>query len=572
MDFTFNIGGAAGQGIDTIGDLLTRVFVKAGYYTFTIKDFESRIRGGYNFSQVRVSDRPVYAARSSIDVIIALTEEAITRQVDSLADGGVVIYDDAIPTKEKNECYLRLPLQRVAKEVGGSERMTNAAALGALTAILRFPFEFVSKTLESMFKSKGEKVVNSNIAVARALYEMTAQGFTGKCRVDLSSLGWGPSRDTLVLTGNTALALGAMAANVKWASAYPMSPSTSLFQEIVASAHRLRIGALQPEDEIAALCMALGASFAGARSIVSTSGGGFSLMVEALGLAAMTETPVVIYNAQRPGPSTGLATRTEQGDLLFVTFAGQGDFPRIVLAPRDPVEAFETAVRAFNLSDRYQVPVIILGDQYFADSSMNVARIDVSRVTIDRGKLEPTDKPGPYKRYLLTEDGVSPRAFPGDPGKIVVANGNTHLENGHITEDAAVRNAMVEKFLRKVPRIRSEMRPPALYGEEDADTTLLTWGSSWGPVYEAMNILSSDGVSVNQLHYCDVFPPRTEILRDLVKRNTRIISIEGNPSSQFAKLLQMESGVMIREHINKYDGRPMTTDWVLAQLREVGVR
>ncbi len=572
MDITFNVGGAAGQGIDKIGDLLTQIFVKAGFYTFTIKDFESRIRGGYNFTQVRVSDIPVYASNDEIDVIVALSKDAIVGKRDQLVDNGVIIFDESIEFTDIEQCHLPLPLEKTAKEIGGSTRMTNSAALGAVLSVLKYPIEMAAEALSVIFKKKGEKVIQPNIEVARAIYDIAQKHFKGECRHDLSTMRGGPSEDRLVISGNRAIALGALAANVKWVSSYPMSPSTGAFQDIMAVGNDLKVAALQTEDEIASLTMAIGASFVGARSLVTTSGGGFSLMVEGLGLAAMTETPVVIYNAQRPGPATGLPTRTEQGDLLFMAHASQGEFPRILLAPKDPLEGFHITRRAFDLAERFQVPVMILGDQYFADSAMNIPRIDVTNMTIDRGKLAPKEPDPEYKRFQLTEDGISPRAFPGDEGKIVVASGNTHREDGHISEDPEIRDAMVEKFMKKIPAIRAALSPPVLEGPPDADVTVLTWGTCWGAVFEAVNILAADGVSINQLHFSDVYPMRTERLEEVFGNAKRVISIEQNATSQFARLVRMETGLGVDERINKYDGRPMTANWVIARLKEVGVQ
>ncbi|MFW9889710.1 MAG: 2-oxoacid:acceptor oxidoreductase subunit alpha [Candidatus Thorarchaeota archaeon] len=571
MDITINIGGEAGQGIDTIGDLLTQVFVQSGFYNFTIKDFESRIRGGYNFSQIRVSDSPVHAPVDTIDIIVALSHDAIVGKRDQLIDGGVIIFDDSIQFEKLDPCHYPAPLEKTAKEIGGNVRMTNAAALGAVLAVTQYPFNLAEDALTGIFLGKGRKVVDANVKVARALYDLTIEKWNGTCIHDLSTLKVGPSKDRLILTGNRAIALGAMAANVKWVSSYPMSPSTGCFESIIANAERLRIGALQTEDEIASLSMAIGASFAGARSMVTTSGGGFSLMVEALGLAAMTETPVVIYNAQRPGPSTGLPTRTEQGDLMFMLNASQGEFPRIMLAPKDPVAAFDATTRAFNLADKFQVPAMVLGDQYLADQVMNVPPLDTSKVKIDRGLLAPEKMSEPYQRYKLTKDGISPRAYPGDKGKFVVASGNAHLENGHITEDPVVRNAMVEKFMNKIPHILKALNPPKIYGGQGADITLLTWGSTWGAAYEAMKTLSDKGVSVNQLHFCDIYPLRTQILSEVFQEAKKVVAVEQNVTSQFARLTRMETGLAVDHHINKYDGRPMTADYIITKLREGGI-
>ena len=571
MDINFNIGGAAGQGIDTIGDLLTQVFVQAGFYTFTIKDFESRIRGGYNFTQIRVSDKPVHASVDHADVIIALSSDAVVGQRDNLSEGGVIIFDEEIEFDDLEACHFRAPLEKTAREVGGNIRMMNAAALGAVIAVISFPFELVKQVLSDIFGRKGEKIVAGNVDVAKALYDLTKSNFSGTCKYNLETLEKGPSKDKLILTGNSALALGAIAANVKWISSYPMSPSTSVFMDIVAYSQQLKIGSLQSEDEISSLAMAIGASYAGARSMVTTSGGGFSLMVEALGYAAMIEAPIVIYNAQRPGPSTGLPTRTEQADLLFMAFSSQGEFPRIMLAPKDPLEAFDVATRAFNLADKFQIPVMILGDQYFADSVMNIPRIDVSGVKRDSGLLAKAGPDRDYKRYLLTKDGISPRAFPGDVGKTVVSAGNVHREDGHITENAEMRKLMVQKFMNKIPAIMTDLNPPEIYGIENAEITLLTWGSTWGAANEAMEKLAAQGVSINQLHFCDVFPLRTAKLREVFAQAKQIISVEQNITSQFASLVRMQTGLAVTQHINKYDGRPMTPEWIIHELKEGGI-
>ncbi|MHA2085044.1 MAG: 2-oxoacid:acceptor oxidoreductase subunit alpha [Candidatus Thorarchaeota archaeon] len=570
MDITFNIGGEAGQGIDTIGDLLTQVFVKAGFYTFTIKDFMSRIRGGYNFTQIRVSDKPIFSAVDDLDVIIALSHNAVSSPRNQLVDGGIIIFDDNVEFNALEACHYPAPLLRTAREVGGNVRMMNAAALGAILSILQFPFHLAEEALTAIFQRKGDKIVSGNVAVAKALYDQTSESFNGTCKHNLSTVKEGPSKYRLIITGSKALALGAMAANVKWISSYPMSPSTSAFEEVVSHARKLNIGAIQTEDEIAALGMALGASFAGARSMTTTSGGGFSLMVEGVGLAAMTETPVVIYNAQRPGPSTGLPTRTEQSDLLFMAFSSQGEFPRIILAPKDPPQGFDVAARAFNLADLFQVPVMILGDQYFADSVMNIAPFDTSKVTIDRGLFSQAGVKD-YKRHSFTRDGVSPRAYPGEKGKFVVSTGNVHFENGHISEDADVREAMVQKLMKKIPNILKALNPPEIFGKKGADFTLLTWGSSWGPVNEAMNLQSDEGVSVNQLHFCDIYPLKTKTLTDVFKKAKKVVAVEQNATSQFAKLVRMESGLAVDYNINKFDGRPITPRWVSEKLKEVGI-
>jgi 2-oxoglutarate ferredoxin oxidoreductase subunit alpha len=517
-----------------------------------------------------VSDKPIFSAVDDLDVIIALSHDAVTKPRNQLVDGGIIVFDDNVEFDSLEPCHYPAPLQKTAKEVGGNVRMMNAAALGAILSILQFPFHLAEEALTAIFQRKGDKIVSGNVAVAKTLYDQTSECFNGTCKHNLSTVKEGPSKDRLIISGSKALALGAIAANVKWISSYPMSPSTSAFEEVVSHSQELNIGTIQTEDEIAALGMALGASFAGARSMTTTSGGGFSLMVEAVGLAAMTETPVVIYNAQRPGPSTGLPTRTEQSDLLFTAFSSQGEFPRVMLAPKDPPQGFDVAVRAFNLADKFQVPVMILGDQFFADSVMNIAPFDASKVTVDRGQISKTGEKE-YKRYAFTKDGVSPRAFPGERGKFVVSSGNVHFENGHISEDADVREEMVQKFMKKVPNILNALKPPEIYGKKGADITLLTWGSTWGSVNEVMNLQSAEGVSINQLHFCDLYPLKTETLTEVFTQAKTVVAVEQNATSQLAKLVKMETGLSVNYHINKYDGRPMTAGWVLEKMKEVGI-
>ncbi|TFG07826.1 2-oxoacid:acceptor oxidoreductase subunit alpha, partial [Candidatus Thorarchaeota archaeon] len=415
---------------------------------------------------------------------------------------------------------------------------------------------------------KGEKVVESNLDVARAAYDYTKDYFKGKCTENLEELQKGPSEDRLLITGNQGIALGALAANLKWISSYPMSPSTSVFVEIVKHSEQFKVAAMQSEDEIAGLCMAIGASFVGARSMVTTSGGGFSLMVESLGLSAMSETPVVIYNAQRPGPSTGLPTRTEQADLLFMAFASQGEFPRIILAPRDPAEAFHITVRAFNLADRFQVPVMILGDQHLADSVKNVDRFDVSETSIDRGKIAESAG-GIYRRHEFTEDGISPRAYPGQKGFTVVSTGNTHNEAGHISENPDNRNKMVEKRLKKIPRILEVLHPPVYFGPTDASVTLVSWGSTWGAVNEVVE--SQSGTKYRQLHFSDIYPLRTDELKSAFEESDLVVTVEQNATGQFAALVQMETGRSVDRRITKYDGRPMSPHWLRSALQEASL-
>jgi len=570
MDVTLRIAGQAGQGLQTIGGILAHAFARAGLHLFTHQDYMSRVRGGHNFFQLRIADHPVGASRSTINVLVALTERAVTEHRDEVVQGGAVLYDgdELQVTCQGRECFA-VPLARIAGERGGSRVMVNSVAVGAVWGLFQADLALLRDEIAEHFARKGDQVVEGNLNAATAGYTFARENYGGSCCRPFQAQ---PGR-RLIVKGNEALPLGALAGGCRFMGAYPMSPSTGVTEFMAAQAERFGLVMEQAEDEIAALQLAVGAAFAGVRSMVATSGGGFSLMVEGLGLAGATETPVVIINAQRPGPATGLPTRTSQGDLLFVLHAHQDDFPRAVLAPGNAEEAFYTMARAFNIADKYQLPVIVLSDQHLADSYVTLEPFDLDRITIDRGDMLPPDEAdrlgGDYRRHEVTDSGVSPRAVPGRSHALVVTAGDEHDESGRLIEDAATRNQQMEKRMRKLEGLRKEMGGPKVFGDPSASTALLCWGSSYGAVREAVDTLNRESRPVRGVHVCDIWPfPRGRVKEALDGVETLII-VEANYTGQFARLLRMETGITADGCILKYDGRCFTTDEIVERFGEV---
>ncbi|MBM2824422.1 MAG: pyruvate flavodoxin/ferredoxin oxidoreductase domain protein [Dehalococcoidales bacterium] len=568
LGINFMVGGEAGQGVQSLGFLLAKVFARGGYHVFADQDYESRIRGGHNFFRVRVSDTRVAAITESLDILVVLNKESIDLHQGELAPGGVVIFDgEKIKDVAGNRRFLNVPLERLAEEKAGNKLMTNTIALGAALALVDYDFELVASVLTDHFGSG--QVAESNIRAARAGYEHVQAEFSNAFSRHFKPLA---TVKRMLINGNEAIALGAIAAGCKFVAAYPMTPTTSIIEYLAAKSKDYGMVMVPAEDEIAAINMVIGAAYAGVRAMTATSGSGFCLMVEGLGLAAMTETPIVIVEGQRPGPAIGLPSRTEQGDLQFVLHAHQGDFPRAVLAPATVADAFWATVKAFNLADKYQLPVIILTDHYLASSYSTVDVFDLSRVTIERGLLR-SDEGGElseYQRYKITGSGISPRAFPGQGKALVVADSDEHDEQGHPIEDALTRTAQMQKRLRKLISLKQEINTLPVYGPGDATTTLIGWGSTYGAIQEAVDIMRKDGKSVNMLHLNELWPfPATAVAETLGRtRNSYII--ENNATGQLAYLIKAETGRDVSGRILKYDGRPFTPANIAEAVRKEG--
>jgi 2-oxoglutarate ferredoxin oxidoreductase subunit alpha len=566
VDFNFMVGGEAGQGVQSVGFLLAKAFARNGYHIFADQDYESRIRGGHNFFRVRVKDSQVSAIAEPVDMLVALNKESIDLHRKELAAGGIAIFDGEKIRDISADRLFGVPLERLAEEKAGDKVMTNTVALGAALALIGYDLNILNTALMEHF-GKG-KVADSNIAAAKAGYEYTRIEYKGDFR-KLKPLS---EAKRMLLTGNEAICLGAIAAGCKFMAAYPMTPASSIMEYMAAKSKDFDLVMVHAEDEIAAINMTIGAAYAGVRAMTATSGSGLCLMVEGIGLAGITETPIVIIDGQRPGPAVGLPTRTEQGDLQFVLHAHHGDFPRAVLAPATIEDAFWLTVKAFNLAEKYQLPVIILTDHHLASSYATVDPFDLSQVTIDRGLLflEKKDNPSEYMRHRVTKSGISPRAFPGLGKALVVTDCDEHDEEGHLTEDAEERTKQVQKRLRKLLSLKHEISPPRWYGPKKAGTTLIGWGSTYGAIHEAVDMLRKEGARVNVLHLNELWPFPTEAVTDAVGKAHNSYVIENNATGQLACLIKAETGCDVSGRIMKFDGRPFTPAYIAEAVRKEG--
>lgn len=576
-DFTVILGGEAGQGVESTGAGFALALARAGLRVFGVPDYHSRIRGGHNFFQVRAKDEEIFSHNETVHLVLALTREAVQVHAGQLVSGGGLVYDTALnvdaATIPGHVQDFGMPLRDIVEQAGGSKLMLNTAAVGAAAGLTGLDMGFLETVIQDNFGSKkGGEIAAANLNVARAAHDYARDHFADRFPFKLEAVE-APRR--MLLGGNAAMTMGALAGGCQFMAGYPMTPGSPILEMMSAKAAEFGVVTKHTEDEIAAICMAIGAGHAGARAATPTSGGGFALMVEALGLAGITEVPVVIFEVQRPGPSTGLPTRTEQADLMFVLHASQGEFPRIVLAPGTIEEAFRDGWRAFNLAEKYQCPVIVLSDHFLATSLQTVPpeALDFEQVAIDRGPmLTPVDLDAleaGYKRFAFTESGVSPRAPFGHPQAVFSSASDEHDEYGHIEEDAENRRRMMEKRMRKLDAARQDILLPKLYGPAEADVTFVAWSSSYGPVREAMGMLEKQGVSSNLLHITDVWPFPADAVSEALAKAKRVVSVEGNYTGQMAGLIRRETGIEADQQILRYDGRPFSPEYILRELKGV---
>lgn len=567
LDINIMVGGEAGQGVQAAGFIIARALARHGLSVFADQDYESRVRGGHNFFRIRAGDGEVGAISEEVDILLALDQQSVDLHRREVSNNGVIIFD-AERTKNAvaGERSLGLPLEQMAIEATGNKQAANVVALGAAMALIRYDATALNGLVLDYFGTLQTGQANADAATRG--YEASRVSFKGRFGKQAGPAG---AHKRMLLNGNEAVALGAMAAGCRFVSAYPMTPSTTIMEYMAGKADELGIVVVQPEDEISAINMIIGAAYAGVRSMTATSGGGFCLMVEGLGLAGMTETPIVVVDGQRAGPAIGLPTRTEQGDLQFVLHAAHGDFPRAVMAPANVEDAFWLTVKAFNLADEYQIPVIILTDQYLASSYATTERFDLSGVQIKRGQLLSENDPSKlenYKRYAITPSGISPRALPLQSTALVVADSDEHDEEGHLVEDAATRTAMVLKRQRKLEGLKKEISGPRTHGPPQADITLIGWGSSLGALKEAVDMAARHGLSANMVHFAEIWPFPAEAAIQALRGARKTIDVESNATAQFARLLRAETGHQVSGTILRFDGRPLTPACILEQLRK----
>jgi len=556
VEYNILIGGSAGQGLDTLSDFLERSIKKFGFYVFSNKDYMSRVRGGHNFIQIRFGENKIYSHKNELDLILALDENTISYHKDRLKDDGIIISDKSIKNEYKK--IIKLPLIETAKGLSLSKAFTSVAA----GVILKY-FSIDLENIDKYFSSKlSEDIRNKNIQAVKLGYDL----IESKHKMQGNDLS-----DHILINGNNAIALGAIAGGLDFYSAYPMTPATSIMTYLAKKQVETGMVVDQAEDEIAAINFAIGASYAGARAMTGSSGGGVSLMVEAFGLAGITETPIVIVDSQRPGPATGLPTRTEQSDLSFLLTASQGEFPRILISVRNAEDAFYKTVKALNLADKYQTVVILLTDQYLADSNITIPKYNLNNIEIERyiSNGEELKEDEEYKRYKVTQSGISPRMIPGNSkNQVVLVDSDEHTEESHITEEAEVRNAQMEKRMKKLELIKKDIEEPEFIGKEDLEILLLGFGSTYGALKDAVEELNNQGEKVGALSFGDIYPLPEEGLRKYAKQAKIIINVEQNFTGQLGKLITQETGILMTYSILKYDGRQICGNDIVARLRK----
>jgi len=554
MDVNVRIAGEAGQGVQTTGNLLVGAFARAGMHVFSSQSYMSRIRGGMNWFDVRIGDEELFSGRRRADLLVALTGEALEALRGQLAGGGVALFDGSEARGAQ-----ALPFTDAARQTGGSAVMANTVAAGAVFTVLGLPLDDLSAHLEVLFKKKDREVVEKNLLCARRGAELAA-ALAGK--VEAPGTGGAP-RD--VCNAASAVGLAAATAGVKLVTAYPMTPSTAVFAYLAGVAEEYGIVVEQAEDEIAAVNMICGAAYAGVPAMATTSGGGFALMTEGVSLAGMMELPIFILVSQRPGPATGLPTRTAQQDLNLVLHAGHGEFPRAIYAPGTAAQAYELTRRGLQTAHKFQSPAFILTDQYLIDAQTNGAALDRSLRPIDLHVV--AEPAGDYVRYAGASSGVSPRAVPGG-GALVVCDSDEHDEAGHITEDVRVRVRQQDKRLAKLEPMTAEALPPQLHGPGDAATLMICWGSTYGPCREATDALNAAGLPTGMLHFGQLWPLNVgRAAGEAIARAKRIVCIEGNCTGQFAAILRQQGILSGCELMTRYDGMPFTGEEIVERIR-----
>lgn len=573
QSFAVSIGGAAGQGVATPGNIFARIFARRGLHLNAYNAYQSIIRGGHTFLTIRTGPEKITSFGDHIDLMIPLNQDTMDRHLGLLGPGAAVVYNgDTIKPGTPAEGVRLCPLP-VSELTHNSRNKVeqNTLAVAAALSMMGVGFQPLEEVLTQQFKKKGDAVVDENVGMARNAYHYSTQHFEPFARPLPMT-----ENPKAVLTGNMALAMGGAAAGVKFYCAYPMSPSTGVLHWMAAHARKAGIMVRQVEDEIGVVNMAIGAAHAGVRAMCATSGGGFALMTEGLGLAAMIETPVVVIDVQRAGPLTGVPTKTEQGDLWQMLGAGHGDYPRLIATPTDILDCFKIIPEMFNLADKFQCPGIVLGDLLLSEGTGSVEPGDLDfNVEIDRGELITSSNgngANGYKRYLFTESGISPRAIPGVAHHTHTVASDEHMEDGVLISDEFTnpikRREMMEKRQRKVAGIEAAVAPPELTGQPGTDVTLIGWGSTKGVIQEAVELLNEEGVSANQLQIRWMVPLHGERIVEILRDCRHTIIVENNYSGQFARYLRSETSFVPHGHIRKYDGEPFMPHHIVEAVKE----
>jgi len=585
--YTIKIAGAAGQGIKSSGIIISKALKRAGYYTFGYTEYPSLIKGGHNVYQIEVARHNIGSITRDTDVLLALNKESIDIHIHEFdKDGGIIIMDNTVPVSPETQKLVdqykvklyQLPLLDLATQGGGSALMKNTVTLGAIWKTLGLDLELLLNVIAEVF-NKGEAIVEANKKAATAGYNAITEELTGF--MDRLTNGAQPSgqteengvvKNSLVISGNEALSLGAIAAGVKIYSSYPMTPASTILTSLANWAKQSGILVKQAEDEITAANMCIGANFAGTRALCGTSGGGFDLMSESISLAGITETPFVVVLGQRHGPATGAPTWTAQGDLNLALHAAHGEFPRVVISCSDAEDVFYLMGEAFNIAEKFQLPVVFMTEKYIGESTYTIAGYDQAKIKIDRGEILSQDQlNGTELRYKLTDSGVSPRWYPGQHSELpaskinstFINNSDEHDEKGYSTEDDKVIKAQVEKRMKKLESVPE----PKMTGDENPDVIFVSWGSNITILNDAAKILREQGQKVGILHYTYMWPLKTETLETLRGKEDKVYVVEQNYQGQLAQLIKRETGINFTKRILRYDSKPFYLEDILEAVK-----
>jgi len=581
QEVTIGIAGAAGDGLDKSGDTLAKICGRLGLHVYAYNSYQSIIRGGHIWLKLRIGDQKVYNHGDKLTALIALNQDSLERHASEVDEGGVIIFNS-----DKLKCdpslvrkgvqILPIPINEITAEIVKTHGalapiMQNTVALGAVLKLANLGLEKANAVVSDTFAYKGDKVVDLNTSILKCSYDYAASHakpitkewkFTNKAHP--------------FTTGNEAIALGAYAAGCKFYSAYPMTPASTILHWMCAHSQETGIVVKQGEDELAVMNMTIGAGIAGARSMCATSGGGFALMTEAIGMAGIMEIPIVCVEVQRGGPSTGLPTKTEQADLFQVYGASQGEYPRLLVAPYDVADAYQTTIDAFNYADRYQMPVTILSDLLLSEHHETVEKEAFhTNVKIDRGEIVSSwpENKGKYKRFAFTESGISPRALPGTANTLYVSATDEHDEESILVSDMftapPIRRKIMEKRMRKMDLLLKDLPAPKLEGPQDADVTLVCWGSTVGVVREAVDQLNATGVKANYICIKYIYPFHAKEVTEILSKAKKKISVEVNFTSQMARYIRSETGIAMDAHINRYDGEPIEPKELTERVKEI---
>ncbi len=573
-DMTFKLAGEAGAGIATIGAMFAKLMQRNGLYVFCDNDYPSLIRGGHNTMTVRTNKQMIHALSGEVDLLVALNKAGVQKHCDELNEGAVIIYDsdnvskDDVKDVRQDICLIAIPMTKMAQECG-DQLYLNQVALGATIAVIGLTLDSFESLVKESFANKSDDVISNNLKASKLGYDFVKSNLTKAFEIKIQ-----PQKpiNTLLLNANDAVCLGAIKAGVKFVAEYPMSPSSSILHWMAQHAIDYNIVVKHTEDEIAAINYILGAGFAGVRAMTATSGGGFSLMAEALGNAGIAEIPCMIVNVQRAGPSTGLPTYTEQADLQFTIHASQGEFPRIVCMPGDAQEAFYETFNVWNMAEQVQVPAIILLDKYIGESLQTVEKFDCEKLEVKRGLLQTDAQLENAKNFLRhenTKNGISTRFIPGQKNAIHVASSYEHDETGYTSEDPKNRIEQIDKRARKLKTINPNLYQPVFYGDSKSTLLAVCWGSTKGVALEALKILDKENVSFRLMHIKYALPFASDTIKQALQSASKVIIFEGNSQGQMRNYIREKTGILIKNACLRYDARPFEVEQIAQEIRKL---